>query len=135
MFDLYEQHPGVARASLGTIPVPPSMLAVVERIAAILRAGEVPDQAIAWFLDLMALYVGSVAVERDVWRAREASGGLSPDHDEHGAIHDFFRDLPDDRYPVLATLGEAMGAGDERDRFGFGVDVMIAGVASYVDRG
>jgi AcrR family transcriptional regulator len=134
MLDLYERHPGVARASLGIIPVSPSMLEVVDRIAAILRAGRVPDQAIAWFLDLMALHVGSVAVERDVWRAREAAGGLSSDHDEHGAVHELFRDLPDDRYPVLATLGEAMAVGDERDRFGFGVDVLIAGVASYVGR-
>jgi hypothetical protein len=32
---------------------------------------------------------------------------------------------------VLATLGEVLVAGDERDRFGFGVDVLFAGVAAY----
>src|SRR5262249_33751003 len=107
---------------------------VSDRICAILRAGEIPDQTIAWFLDLMALYVGSVAVERDVWRAREQAGGGAGDHDQHEAVHAFFRDLPEDEYPVLATLGDALATGDEKERFGFGVDVLIAGVAARARR-
>ena len=135
MLRLYDQHPGVARASLGIIPMSPSTLRTMDRLAAILRAGGVPDQVTAWFLDLMALYVGSYAVERDVWRQRAAGGGVSPEHDEHQEqVHDVFRSLSKDRFPVLATMGEAMATGDEHVRFAFGVDVLVAGVAAHARR-
>lgn len=128
---LYDEHPGVARASQGMIPMSPRVLQVTDRLAALLRAGGVPDQAAAWFLDLMGLYVSSVAVERDVWRNR---GALSEDHDDHHElVHQFFRDLPDDEFPVLASLAEALAAGGPDDRFGFGVDLLIAGLAAYAD--
>jgi AcrR family transcriptional regulator len=131
MLALYDEHPGVARASLGMVPMSPRLLRTTDRLAALLRAGGVPDQAAAWFLDLMGLYVSSVAVERDVWRNRDA---LSEDHDDHHElIHQFFRDLPDDEFPVLASMAEALAAGGPDDRFGFGVDLMIAGLAAYAD--
>lgn len=129
MLALYDEHPGVARASLGLIPMSPRLLRSADRMSAIMRAGGVPDQAIAWFLDLMGLYVGSVAVERDVWRMRSM---VSADHDEHHeAVHQFFRDLPEDEFPVLASIAEALARGDHDDRFGFGLDILIAGLAAY----
>jgi hypothetical protein len=80
----------------------------------------------------MALYISSVAVERDVWRNR---GALSDDHDEHQeAVHQFFRDLPDDEFPVLASMAAAMAAGGPDERFEFGMDVLIAGVAALARR-
>ena len=72
MMALYQAHPGVARASLGLIPMSPRLLVTTERIAALIRASGVPDQAVAWFLDQMGLYISSVAVEQDVWRQRGA---------------------------------------------------------------
>lgn len=129
MMELYDEHPGVARASLGMIPMSPRLLVTMDRLAALLLAGGVSDQAAAWFLDLMGLYVSSVAVERDVWRTRST---VAQDHDEHhDAVHQFFRDLPDDDFPVLASLAEALATGDSDDRFRFGIDVLIAGVAAY----
>jgi AcrR family transcriptional regulator len=133
MLALYDEHPGVARASLGMVPMSPRILVTMERLVALLRAGGVPDQAAAWFLDLMALYVSSVAVERDVWRSREA---VPDDHDDdghHDAIHQYFRDLPEDEFPVLASMAAALATGDSDDRFRFGVDVLIAGVAAYAE--
>jgi AcrR family transcriptional regulator len=132
MLALYDEHPGVARASLGMVPMSPRLMRTTERLAALLRAGAIPDQAVAWFLDLIALYVSSVAVERDVWRNRE---GLAADHEQHHeVVHQFFRDLPEDRYPVLASMTAALAAGDQDDRFGFGLDVLIAGVTAYARR-
>ncbi len=129
MLRLYDEHPGVARASLGMVPMSPRILVTTERIAGLLRAGGLPDQAVAWFLDLMGLYVSSVAVERDVWRNRTA---LPTDHEEHHeVVHQFFRDLPDDEFPVLASMATALSTGDQDDRFGFGLDVLIAGVTAY----
>ena len=129
MLALYDEHPGVARASLGLIPMSPRLLRSADRMAAIMRAGGVSDQGIAWFLDLMGLYVGSVAVERDVWRTRTT---VPVDHDEHHeTVHQFFRDLPEDEFPVLASISEAMARGDSDDRFGFALDILIGGLAAY----
>jgi AcrR family transcriptional regulator len=132
MLALYDEHPGVARASLGMVPMSPRLVHITDRLAALLRAGGIHDQAIAWFLDLMGLYVSSVAVERDVWRNRE---GLAADHEQHHeVVHQFFRDLPEDEFPVLASLASALANGDQDDRFGFGLDVLIAGVTAYSHR-
>lgn len=125
---LYQAHPGVARASLGIIPMSPRMLVTVDRIAALLLAGGVPEQAAAWFMDQMALYVSSVAVEQDVWRSR---GAWSEEH--HASVTQFFRDLPESDFPTLATMADALARGDHDDRFGFGVDLLIAGIAAYAD--
>lgn len=131
MLALYDEHPGVARASLGMIPMSPRILKTMDRLVGLLRVGGVPDQAAAWFLDLMALYVSSVAVERDVWRRRDAVSG---DHEEHHEmVHQIFRDLPDDEFPHLSSLAEALATGGEEERFRFGVDLLIAGVAAYAD--
>jgi AcrR family transcriptional regulator len=128
MMALYQAHPGVARASLGLIPMSPRLLVTTERIAALIRASGVPDQAVAWFLDQMGLYISSVAVEQDVWRQR---GAWSEEHFE--SVHQFFHDLPESEFPVLASLSEAMTTGDHDDRFGFGIDLLIAGLAAYAD--
>jgi AcrR family transcriptional regulator len=129
MLELYDQHPGVARASLGMIPMSPRLMRTTDRLAALLRAGGVPDQAAAWFLDLMALYIGSVAVERDVWRTRTT---VPQDHREHHeAVHQFFRELPETEFPVLASMAEALATGDQDDRYEFGLDILIAGLAAY----
>ena len=128
MMALYQAHPGVARASLGLIPMSPRLLVTTERIAALLLAGGVPDQAVAWFLDQMGLYISSAAVEQDVWRQR---GAWSQEH--HESVHQFFRDLPEAEFPVLASLSDAMTRGDYDDRFGFGIDLLITGLAAYAD--
>jgi AcrR family transcriptional regulator len=133
MLALFDEHPGVARASLGMVPLSPRILRTSDRLLALLRAGEVPDQLAAWFLDLMALYVSSVAVERDVWRRRESVPEERDRH--HEVVHQYFRDLPEDEFTVLASMASAMATGDPEERFEFGVDVMIAGVAAHDRRG
>ena len=80
----------------------------------------------------MALYISSVAVERDVWRNR---GELSDDHDDHQeVVHQFFRDLPHGDFPVLASMAAAMATGGPDERFEFGMDDLIAGVDALARR-
>jgi AcrR family transcriptional regulator len=132
MLAIYRSHPGVARASLGIVPLSPAIAQTMERLAALIRAGGVPDQANAWFLDLMALYVSSVAVEQDVWRTRR---GVPADQDvSFDVVHQFFADLPETEFPVLTSMSPAMAQGDEQERFAFGVEVLVAGLAAYAGR-
>jgi len=67
---LYRANPGVARCTLGMIPLDPGLLRVTERLLALLKAGGVSDQHAAWFVDVGSRYVASVAVEEDIWLER-----------------------------------------------------------------
>jgi hypothetical protein len=48
-------------------------------------------------------------------------------------IHRFFADLPEGEFPVLSSMSHALASGDQGERFGFAVDLMIAGIASYAE--
>ncbi len=50
-------------------------------------------------------------------------------HDGVHHLHEFLTD----EFP-LASLGTAIGAGEQDDRFGFGLDLLIAGLAAYSQR-
>jgi TetR/AcrR family transcriptional regulator, tetracycline repressor protein len=54
---MYHRHPGVARITLGRIPVGPNVMEVNERILAILRAAGLPDRTTAYVVDLFSLYI------------------------------------------------------------------------------
>lgn len=86
LLDLYRAHPGVARCTLGMIPVDPGLLMVTERLIALLEAGGVSDQQTAWFVHVASLYVASVAVEEDIWRARGGHQAPTGSGDERFAF-------------------------------------------------
>jgi AcrR family transcriptional regulator len=98
LLGLYRANPGVARCTLGVIPLDPGLLMVTERLVALLKAGGVSDQHAAWFVDVGSLYVASVAVEEDIRRER----------------------------------GRHQDSGEER--FAFGIDLLVGGLRSLVDR-
>lgn len=129
MLALYRDHPGVARAAMGIIPMQPGALSGMERLVSMMLAGGVPARLAAWFCDLMALYVGGIAVEEDIWREREADGGMERDHAAHETqMRDFMAALPPEHFPNLVALAPIMASGDGDERFTFGVDVLIAGL-------
>jgi AcrR family transcriptional regulator len=136
LLQIYRDNPGVARCSMGMIPVGPGPLRVMERFVALLRSGGVADQHIAWFVDVSSLYVSSVAMEEDIWIQRHA--GQDPDEasamehvTEEDVVNDvrsIFSSLPADEFPLMRAMAEAMTTGDGDDRFGFGVDLLIGGL-------
>jgi AcrR family transcriptional regulator len=136
LLDIYRANPGVARCSMGMIPLSEDLLAVTERLISLLKSGGVPDQYCAWFVDVAALYVGSVAMEEDIWIQRHA--GQDPDEAaamEHvtedavvAEVRNVFASLPAQQFPFLHALAEVMTTGDADDRFGFGVDLLVGGL-------
>ena len=133
LLELYRANPGVARCTLGMIPLQPSLLMVTERLVALLKAGNVSDQHCAWFVDVAALYVASVAVEEDIWRERhrgqDADEAAAVEHLTEDAVvaevRQVFRSLPAEHFPLLSTMAETMTAGSGDDRFAFGVDLLV----------
>lgn len=142
MLGIYRANPGVARCTLGMIPLQPSLLVTVERLIALLKAGHVPDQYCAWFADVSALYVASVAVEEDIWRERHrgqcADESAAAEHlDEDAAIgqvRQVFESLPAEHFPLLRSMAATMTTGTADERFGFGVDLLVGGLKALSAR-
>jgi AcrR family transcriptional regulator len=140
MLGIYRANPGVARCTLGMVPLQPGLLVVVERLIALLKAGGVADQHCAWFTDVSSLYVASVAVEEDIWRERfGGAGGAAPADGEEAAIErvrQVFEGLPREHFPLLSAMAATMTEGSPDDRFAFGVDLLVGGLKAMggVDR-
>jgi len=129
LLELYRANPGVARCTLGMIPLEPGPLMVSERLLALLAAGGVREQHAAWFVDVGSLFVASVAVEEDIWRERGA--GRDPElaaEEAVGKIRSVFAQLPPEHFPLLSSMSATLTSGTGDDRFRFGVDLLVAGL-------
>jgi AcrR family transcriptional regulator len=131
---IYRANPGVARCTLGMIPIEPGLLVVSERFLGLLKAGGVSDQDAAWFIDVASLYVASVAVEEDIWRERGVRQGQATVAEEEvvGNVRAVFESLPADTFPLLTSMASTMTTGSGDDRFSFGVDLLVGGLRARV---
>ncbi len=120
----------IARFSLGRVPMGPNALRVAESFMAILRIGGVPDQAVAWAVDVVGMYVSASAVE-DAITADLAAAGRDPGA-YYGQVHDYFASLPAERFPTIAALAKPMMTGDGDERFRFGLELLVEGLAALV---
>jgi len=127
MLAVFRKYPGAAALSLGRVVATPSMLAVGERILAELRSAGIPDQVAAFVGDLGGLYVGGIAYEMDMAPA----GGQSAEMVAQFA--QWIKSLPRERYPNTVALADKLVAGTAEDRFEWGLDVIVRGLASYLD--
>jgi len=127
MLAVLRKYPGVAALTFGRMAVSPSMLAVGERILAVLRAAGIPDQVAAYFGDLGGLYVGGIAYELDAAPPGDQAA-------QAAQFADWMRSLPPDRFPNTVALADKLVAGTAEDRFEWGLDVIIRGLASYLDQ-
>jgi TetR/AcrR family transcriptional regulator, tetracycline repressor protein len=122
---VFRRHPGVAGLTLGRVPFGPGMLAVAERMLAVLRAAGLPDQVAAFAGDIGSLYVAAYAHEEDVTPVA-APGEFAAQAGR------WLKSLPADKFPHTVALADMLVAGDSDDRFEWGLDVLIRGLASYL---
>ena len=137
MLTVYRAHPGVARATLGMIPTLPGALRTAEGVVALCRAGGVPDQLAAWACDMYALYIGSVAIEEDVWRERGKAAPPGESYDEEvvvAALRDHFASLPQAEFPLLRSMAVTMTSGSGDERIGFAVDLLVEGLKALAEK-
>jgi len=118
----------IARYSLGRVPMGPNAVRIAELTMSLLRAGGVPDQAVAWALDVVGMFVTAEAVE-DAVTARLAREGRDP-QEYYDQVHRYFAELPADRFPVIAALVTQLIAGLGDERFRFGLDLLVGGLAA-----
>lgn len=125
MLGIFKRHPGVAALTMGRVPFGPSMLAGAEYMLSQLRAAGLPDQVAAFVGDLGALYVGAIAYEQEVTPITEPANFA-----EQAAT--WLKSLPKDQYPNTVELADTLVAGSADDRFEWGLDVIVRGLASYL---
>jgi AcrR family transcriptional regulator len=124
---VWARHADITRASLASIPTGPNRLRVVEGLLAILRAAGFADQVAAWAVDRLQLYIDADVYEGSVYAAKIAQG---LDVDEYlGEIRDYFRRLPADRFPAIASMADTILVGSDQ-RFEFGLDLFLDGLAA-----
>ena len=117
-----QAYPGVARAAIGNIPLGFSAM----------RASELPDRVVAYAADLLPLYINAVAFEQNV--RGSATGADAEPEDFRTQLRDYFAAFPADQFPNFIALADALVEGDDTERFEFGLDVLVSGLAAVAAR-
>lgn len=125
-------HGDLARAMFARIPLGENALRGSESLIGALRAGGLPDQVIAYACDLLPMYVTAIAYEDSLY----AGESVTPEQMVQFVtdMRRYFESLPVDRFPNTVALAGPLTAGAEGDeRFEFGLDVLVRGLASFAE--
>lgn len=116
---LYKR-PGLAQLALSTIASGPNSLRVWEALLALLKEGGIDDLSAAWGIDLLILYVTSIAAEQSV--RREGDPGW-------GRVKNALSTISEKQFPRVFALKETLlsGSGDARGKWA--LDVIIDGIS------
>jgi AcrR family transcriptional regulator len=130
---VFQRYPGVAALTLGRIPVGPNLVRWTEWVLALLRGAGIPDHIAAYAGDLGGLYLGATAYEEALPLPSPTGEELTPD-ELVTMFRSYYESLPPDQFPnIHATLDELFSGGPD-ERFELGLDVIIRGLASYIQR-
>jgi AcrR family transcriptional regulator len=124
----YARHGDLARASFARIPLGENALRGSEWIIGVLRAGGLPDKVIAFGVDLLALYANATAYEESIYLAEGATPEQLAAYVEQ--MRSYFASLPPDRFPNVISMAGPLTAGEGDERFEFGLEVLIRGLAA-----
>ncbi len=134
--DVFARHRDVARLTFGTVPQGERFLEIAERLLGCMIAGGVPPQVAAWAMDVGALYVAADAYEGYLMgQIFDDGSGRAPEQvglEYFSSFAEQMRALPRDRYPAITGHVDELVGGDGDDRFGFGLDTFIAGIAARI---
>lgn len=124
--EMFRRHRDIGLASLGRVPMGPNLIRIMEWLLAVLRGAGIPDRPATWFADLLALIAAAQSIEDD----------LATTGDDEAIAHmgEYLAALPADRFPNLAAVTFEMVAGGADDRFEFGLELLLRGLASFVEK-
>jgi AcrR family transcriptional regulator len=127
-----QRHPGVGALTLGRIPIGPNTVRWVEWILSLLRGAGVQDPIAAYAGDLAGLYLGAHALE-DAMGPQSPTGESLSGEELAGLIRGYFESLPADRFPNIHETIDELFTGDADQRFRLGVEIIVRGIASYIE--
>jgi AcrR family transcriptional regulator len=120
-----EDHPGVAGLLKTHDPLGPHSLTLAEAFLLPLHHAGFPhhEAGLAFFLILdytIGFEVSSPRLSPNEQRVQDAA--------TRKRLHEFFRSLPDDRFPTLAALGEHIWLNNRNERFTAGITALVDGL-------
>jgi AcrR family transcriptional regulator len=120
-----EDHPGVAGLLKTRDPLGPHSLALAEAFLLPLHSAGFPHREAghAFFLILdytIGFEVSSARISVNEQRVQDTA--------TRKRLHEFFRSLPDDRFPTLIALGEHVWIDNRDERFTAGINALIDGL-------
>jgi hypothetical protein len=113
------------------IPLGENALQGSEWLIRTLRAGGLPDQVIAYACDLLPMYVIAIAYEDSLYMRESVTPELMAQF--IADMRRYFESLPADRFPNVVALAGPMTSGEGDERFEFGLDVLIRGLAAMAE--
>lgn len=128
------RHRDVVQLSVGRIPMGPNALRMSERVLAILRAGDVPDElAVQSYLLLISAVNGFTMDEAGY---DEAAPDEAPGADEAAQmVRTYFESLPDDQFSHLKEVAQHFAMTDQDARFDLLIDLFVDGIAARAASG
>lgn len=136
-YDAYRRHNDIARLSFADIPTGPRTLALFEALLRALLDGGIPPQVAAWSVDRLALFVAADAYEGWVFGQRFQGHDAAAQRRAAGwfdEVHAYFCTLPRESFPTIVEHADVLFAGDGEARFGFGLEMFVAGLATTVTK-
>jgi AcrR family transcriptional regulator len=125
------RHRDVARASLGNVPTGDNALPIQEAFVAVLLAGGVSPSVAGMAVDILALYITATVYEESLETGNMAVA--KEDSEQfHLELRSYFSSLPAARFPTLVSMADALTTGDHEERYEFGLDLLVRGIASTV---
>lgn len=132
---LMTKYNDIAGAVLATVPIGPNALRISEGMLAIMLAGGVPPQVAAWALDRLFLYIVADSYENSLHQKKQKDEDTTVGEyfeDFVKQLRDYYHALPADRFPHIRAHAETLTTGDGDERFEFGLNLIIDGLARYV---
>ena len=122
------KHRDAALVLANTLPVGPNRLRLAERMLTVLvQAGFAPGVAASSGLLLLDFATNAV-IEEGRSQAMSAAFGADEDGAEAGEFRQWFASLPAEQYPTLVALAADLTNTDARERFRFGIQVLLSGL-------
>jgi AcrR family transcriptional regulator len=117
-------YPSIARLSVFTRPSGPNSFGVLETLLALLLEGGVDPAAAAWGIDVLIQYATATAAEHSTRDQRPETA------DEENDMAVALAGVDAATYPHLHELRGVLVTGEGGDRFRWGIDVLLTGIAA-----
>jgi AcrR family transcriptional regulator len=123
------RHRDIVQLSVGRIPMGPNALRMSERVLAILRAANVPDElSVQSYLLLISVVNGFTLDEAGY--AEQASEGAPAMDEAAQMVQTYFTSLPTEQFSNLKELAEHFAITDQDKRFDLLIDLFVDGIAA-----
>jgi len=123
------RHRDIVQLSIGRIPMGPNALRMSERVLAILRSGNVPDElAVQSYLLLISVVNGFTLDEAGY--DQQAPAGAPAMDEAAQMVQTYFSSLPDEQFSNLKELAEHFAMTDQDARFDLLIDLFVDGIAA-----